>query len=120
MIRWESDTCLSCVWDMEARGEEWIGVPVTPCPFHKTLDEALHTNRFKNSTITTICEALNMDPLQISDPDLSKNITFTILESGGLIFNLKNFTQEEISIINGLNIVTLNGLGLSLNITMTE
>lgn len=114
-IRWESDTCLSCIWDMEQNGEEWIGNPYgTPCPFHETLDEALSINRFKNQVITTICEALNLDPVEAININESKNITFTILEDGNLLFHIKNFTKEEVDIISHLVIDSPHNLNLNI------
>lgn len=117
MIRWESDTCLSCVWDMEQQGEDWVGTQVTPCTKHETLEEALNINRFKNNTITAICDALDLDPAEITNATGNKNITFTILDSGDLLFHIKNFSPEEISIINGLTIDSQYSLNFDITTT---
>lgn len=115
MIQWESDTCASCVWTMEPIGEEWIGTPAgIPCKFHETLDEALSINRFKNIVISTICESLNIDPVEAINVNQSKNITFTILDDGDLLFHITNFTPEEVTIISHLVIDSPHILNLDI------
>lgn len=46
-----------------------------------------------------------MDPMEVIDPKSHKNISFVVID-GDIIFRLKNFTQEEMQIINNLNIDT--------------
>ena len=117
MTRWESDTCPNCVWEMEQIGEEWVGHQVVLCTKHETLDEALSINRFKNIVIATICEALELDPNEAININLSKNIAFTILESGDLIFHITNFTPEEVTIISRLVIDSPHILNLDIRTT---
>jgi hypothetical protein len=117
MVRWESDTCPNCVWEMEPIGEEWVGHQVVLCTKHETLDEALSINRFKNIVIATICDALNIDPVEAININQSKNISFTILDDGDLVFHITNFTPEEVAIISRLVIDSPHILSLDIRTT---
>ena len=99
MILWESDTCDSCRWLYEVVDNVAQGQPETvACQYHPTFEDALAANRFKNYTIGTIQEALELTN------ESEKKVTFRKDGSGGVIFELHNFDQIDLDVVDGLNL----------------